>query len=57
MPSLIGFILIATFVAVVGWLAVLAYRHARKDRELEAQLPIDELMKKRAIEGASLGPV
>jgi|SoimicmetaTmtLPA_FD_contig_31_17168440_length_316_multi_1_in_0_out_0_1 hypothetical protein len=57
MPSLIGFIVIATFVAVVGWLAVLAYRHARKDRELEAQLPIDELMKKRAIEGASLGPV
>ena len=41
------------FVALV-WLVA---REARKDRELEAKLSPEELMKKRVIEGNGLGQI
>ena len=52
MTALIGYVAIAVFFIALVWFAV---REARKDRELEAKLTPEELMKKRAIEGTSLG--
>lgn len=54
MASVIGIVAVAVFFIGLAWFAV---REARKDRELEAKLTPEELMKKRAIEGNGLGPV
>jgi hypothetical protein len=52
MTTVIGFIAIAASLIALLWFAL---REARKDRELEAKLTPEELKKKRAIEGPSLG--
>jgi hypothetical protein len=52
MTTVFGIAAGAVFFIVLVWFAV---REARKDRELEAQLTPEELMKKRAIEGPSGG--
>ena len=52
--TVIGFVAVIVFFIALVWFAV---REARKDRELEAKLTPEELMKKRVIEGNGSGPI
>jgi len=54
MTTVIGFVAVIVFFVALVWFAV---REARKDRELEAKLTPEELMKKRVIEGNGSGPI
>jgi hypothetical protein len=54
MSDPVAWIALATLALTFAGVVVMAAVVASKDAEFEAKLPIDELMKKRAVEGQSL---